>query len=181
MERSKIPYKISYRDIKYPRLEFTTGMLLLVLPFGHDHRRVLEKHQSWIKKKTALIETSLKDTSNRKPAYRTEHDFKGLVHALAESASRDLNVSLGEIRFRKMKTKWASLSPRGTLSINMLMKDLPNHLIKYIILHETAHLVERKHNERFWRLIADKYRTFQAAEREIFAFWFLFSQRTVKF
>jgi predicted metal-dependent hydrolase len=78
-----------------------------------------------------------------------------------------------------MKTKWASLSPKGNLTVNIMMKDLPEHLIKYIILHEATHLIEKRHNESFWKLIAQKYKTYQAAENEIFVFWFLISQRSL--
>ena len=36
MEAEDIDYKVSYRDVKYPRLELKTGNLLLVLPHGQD-------------------------------------------------------------------------------------------------------------------------------------------------
>jgi hypothetical protein len=31
-----IAYKVSHRNIKFPLLEFKTGELLLVLPFGYE-------------------------------------------------------------------------------------------------------------------------------------------------
>lgn len=39
-----------------------------------------------------------------------------------------------------MKTKWASFSPKNNLTINKLMKYLPDDLIEYVIFHEISHL-----------------------------------------
>jgi len=55
-----------------------------------------------------------------------------------------------------MKTKWASHSRNSNLTINTLMKYLPEDLIHYITYHEIAHAIERKHNENFWDIINKK-------------------------
>ena len=48
-------YKVSYRRVKYPRLEFKTGELLLILPFGQDPKPFVEKHRRWIEGKAEFI------------------------------------------------------------------------------------------------------------------------------
>src|SRR4030067_894161 len=45
----------------------------------------------------------------------------------------------------------------NNLTINTLLKFLPEDLISYIVYHETAHNIERKHNETFWNLINRKH------------------------
>ncbi len=46
---STINYEIVHRNIKYPRLEFKTGKLLVVLPKDHkDCGDLIEKHKGWI-------------------------------------------------------------------------------------------------------------------------------------
>jgi len=55
MELHNIPYKVSHRAVKYPRLEFKTGELLIVLPSGRKPDVLLEKYKGWILKKFDFI------------------------------------------------------------------------------------------------------------------------------
>jgi len=73
-----------------------------------------------------------------------------------------------------MTNKWASHSQNNNLTINTLTKYLPNDLIEYIVYHETAHNIERKHNEKFWHLIAKKFPDYQNKEKSLLTYcWFL--------
>jgi hypothetical protein len=76
-----------------------------------------------------------------------------------------------------MKTKWASHSKNNNLTINTLLKFLPEDLISYIVYHEIAHNIERKHNETFWNLINRKHLDYQTQEKKLLTYWFLI-QRT---
>jgi len=78
-----------------------------------------------------------------------------------------------KIYFRRMKTKWASCSLKGNLTVNTLMKYLPEELIRYVIFHETAHLIERRHNDRFWGIISQKFGNYEKMEQDLFSYWFL--------
>ncbi|HCC68937.1 MAG TPA: hypothetical protein DEP99_03520 [Nitrospiraceae bacterium] len=181
MELHKIPYKVSYRAVKYPRLEFKTGELLFVLPFGHKPDALLAKHKGWILKKVNFIRECLADTSDKELIFREDEKFRRLIHSIVKKTSKELDVKLNGIYFREMRTKWASLSPRKNLTINTLMKYLPEYLIRYVIFHETAHLIEKRHNNRFWKLILRKYKNYQAREREMFIYWFLISKNLAEF
>lgn len=166
-------YKISYRDIKYPRLEFGMGELLLVLPFDHDPDAVLEKHKVWVRRKVAFIEECLRDSADKEIAHRTDGEFKGLVRFYIEQASEELGVRVNKIFFRRMKTKWASCSSRRNLTVNTLMKHLPEWLIEYVVFHEIAHLAEKKHNDRFWKMVSKKFDNYGELEKNLFTYWFL--------
>lgn len=176
MEHLNIPHKVSYRDIKYPRLEFITGELFLILPLGYKPEMLLDKHKDWVSKKSGFIKECLRNIKEKKLAVRTDKEFKTVVNSLVMKTSKELNVRLNKVCFRKMKTKWASLSAKKNLTVNMLMKHLPIQLIKYVILHETAHLIEKRHNERFWEEISKHYKNYQEKERELFIFWFLIAK-----
>ena len=119
MELPNIPHEVSYRDIKYPRLEFKTGNLLIVLPFGHKSTPLLEKHKSWVLKKGSFIEECLKEVSNKKIVGRSEEEFKDLTLSFVKEASKELGKGLNKVYFRKMRTKWASCSPKKNLTIKM--------------------------------------------------------------
>jgi predicted metal-dependent hydrolase len=49
-----------------------------------------------------------------------------------------------------MKTRWGSCNPKaGRILINLEMIKKPERCIDYIVLHEMAHLIEKRHNDRF--------------------------------
>jgi len=173
-------YNIDYRDIKYPRLEFRTGSLLLVLPHNYsDVKNLVEKHKNWISKKEAFIKKALKDSKKIKfVEKRTDEQFKQYVKRLAKWNAKKLSVSVNKLSFKKMKSKWGSLSSTKCLTINTLMKYLPQSLIKYVVFHEMAHLIERKHNENFWRIIRKRYKNCEKYENLLFQYWFSISRKT---
>ena len=73
-------YKVSYRDIKYPRVELKTGRLLFILPFGYNSDILYEKHRSWIFKKISFIEGCLESARSKELAERSYGEFKGLIY-----------------------------------------------------------------------------------------------------
>lgn len=177
MELHDIPYRVSHRDIRFPRLELTTGELLFVLPRGHVACVLLRKYDDWIQKKIAFIRECLDNGTGKKLVSRSDEEFGEMVHAIAGESAAELRVKLNDLYFRTMKTKWASLSARKNLTVNMLMKHLPDHLIRYVIFHEAAHLIEKRHNDRFWDLISRKYNNYREKEKELFTYWFLVNHK----
>lgn len=170
-----IDYSVVRRSIKYPRLEFKTGGLLLVLPKGHNgHKILIEKHRDWIYKKSVQISAALERAQEKKlDISRTDREFRRTVLLLSEKISGELRVSLNKIYFRRMKSKWGSCSSRRNLMVNTLLRYLPEDLVEYVIFHELAHLIERKHNNRFWRVISAKFENHEEKERSLFESWFL--------
>ena len=179
MELPNIPYKVSHRDVRYPRLEFRTGELLLVLPFGYKPDLILNKHKKWILKNVAFVEDCLKHASDKRMVERTEKEFRDLTFSLSRKAKKELGGRLNHIYFRMMRTKWASLSSKRNLTINRLMRHLPDHLLSYVIFHEVVHLKEKRHNEKFWKRISKKFDDYQELEKDLFVYWFQLAKRRV--
>jgi len=53
---------------------------------------------------------------------------------------------------------------------------LPVKLIEYVIFHEIAHLIVKKHNEVFWRIVSQRFKNYKKIEKELFSFWFLIAR-----
>jgi len=172
MELPNIPYSVSHRNVRYPRLEFRTGELLLVLPFGYKPDPILNKHKKWILKKIAFVEDCLKHASDKRRVERTEKEFRDLTFSLVKKSLIELGGKLNRIYFRMMRTKWASLSSRRSLTINRLTKHLPEHLLDYVIFHEIVHLKEKRHSDKFWKIVSKKFNNYQKSERDLFVYWF---------
>jgi len=174
-QQPDIPYQIDYRNIKYPRLEFKTGNLLLVLPKDYENEKeLIQKHNRWIYNKNFIIKTAIETAKSKKlNKNRTNEELKHLVHSVAKNFLEEFDFKINNIYFRKMKTKWGSYSPKRNLTINTMLKHLPKKLIEYVIFHELAHSQEKKHNERFWKIVNKRFKDCQAREKDLLAYWFL--------
>ena len=177
----EIKYDTDYRNIKYPRLEFKTGELLLVLPQGFkDHSGVLEKHKSWIYKKNSQIINAFRESKNKKlNTQRTEQEFKTVVKEYAHKYLKELDLNVNSVQIKRMNSKWGSCSSRKNVIVNSNLRYLPTELIDYVVYHEIAHLEERKHNEKFWKIVSKKFKDYQNKEKELFVYWFL-TQNLIK-
>jgi predicted metal-dependent hydrolase len=109
---------------------------------------------------------------------RSEEEFKNLILSFVKDASKELGKGLNKVYFRTMRTKWASCSSKRNLTINRLMRFLPEPVLKYVIFHEIVHLKDKKHNDRFWKRISMKFENYQDIERDLFVYWFQVMKRT---
>lgn len=169
-----IKYEVDYRNVKYSRLEYKTGDLLLILPKEyHDEKTILNKHRKWITRKEQAIRQALEAAEKKALNMdRTEDDLKKLVHSAVKKYEKDSRFYVNRIFFRKMRTKWASYSSQRNLTINTLIRYLSIELIEYIIFHEMVHSIERKHNKRFWKIITEKFNDYPTREKDLLVYWF---------
>ena len=83
------------------------------------------------------------------------HDWhKAQLHAVLPGLIRkwaaQLGVSVSGYFLQRMKTKWGSCSPSAQhIRLNTELVKKPRDLLKYVVLHEMAHLLEPSHSERF--------------------------------
>lgn len=71
--------------------------------------------------------------------------FRAEVLALAKV----IGIEPKEIRFRQMKTKWASCSNRGRLTFNTELLHMPADFRREVIAHELLHLKLPNHGKLF--------------------------------
>lgn len=166
-------YIVHYRKIKYPRIEFKNGKLEFILPYGENPERIFEKHKEWIIKKKKFIE-EIKQDNDLEIINRNPSEFKDLLNQIIDKYSKDLNVKVNRIFIRKMRTKWGSLSSKNNITLNRFMMNLPEYLIEYIIYHELAHLIERRHNKKFREIIEKRFKNYEKIEKKLFAYFFKF-------
>ncbi|MBM4240329.1 MAG: M48 family metallopeptidase [Euryarchaeota archaeon] len=170
----EVKYRVVQRKVKYARLEIKKGDLLVVLPEGyHDHEKIMKKHQSWIYNKVSSIRNTIESSKYKKlKLERSDGELKDLVNSLVEKFSSELGVKVNNVFFRKMKTRWGSCSSRKNLTINTLLKYLPDNLIHYVIFHEMVHLIEWNHGQKFWNIISKKFSDYQKIRETLSIYWF---------
>lgn len=54
---------------------------------------------------------------------------------------------------RAMQSRWGSLSPAGTMTLNVNLVRAPRPCIEYVVVHELCHLKHRDHDAGFFRLL----------------------------
>ena len=154
----EVEYNIVHRKIKYPRLELKTGNLLLVVPKGYKNpEKLIEEHKEWIHNKISAIKDSKERSKGKKlNLNRDEYALRELLLFSVNKFSRELNVK-----------------PKKNLNFNKLLKYLPDDLVKYVVLHEIAHLREKKHDEEFWKIVSAKFVNYKEKEKDLMDYWFL--------
>lgn len=93
-------------------------------------------------------------------------DKEGLKQRIQEWATR-MDVVTHEIHIRAMKSKWASVSTDGRLTMDSSILDLREALCDYIIVHELLHLKVRNHGKLFKSLMHAYLPEWEELEREL--------------
>jgi len=111
------------------RIEEDNGDIIIHLPADSrlDCARVLE---NWLK-------------SNSRTAIRQELD-----QVLEELGEDPVKISV-----RDQKSRWGSCSTTRRMSFNWRLIMAPPLSLRYVVVHEAAHLIHHDHSHRFWDLV----------------------------
>ncbi|MGL5816367.1 MAG: M48 metallopeptidase family protein [Phycicoccus sp.] len=81
----------------------------------------------------------------------------GLAHRAGRLSERYLGGHARPASVRwvsTMRRRWASCTPsEGTIRVSDRLRDSPDHVLDYVLLHELAHLLVPGHGPAFWRLL----------------------------
>jgi predicted metal-dependent hydrolase len=58
-----------------------------------------------------------------------------------------------KIGIKKLKNRWGSLTPSGTINLNVNLLKTPSDIIDYMILHELCHFEIKEHSHYYWDLV----------------------------
>lgn len=71
------------------------------------------------------------------------------------------------VRFRPMSSQWGSLSPDGTVSMDLALVLARPTAFEYVLVHELCHLVRADHSRAFWHEVEARFPAWRA-ERDYF-------------
>ena len=84
--------------------------------------------------------------------YRNE--LEKILPTFVEKWSKKVMATPNEVRIRKMKTRWGTCnSDDKRIWLNLELAKKPKICISYVVLHEVIHLIEKKHSEKFIRVL----------------------------
>ena len=78
--------------------------------------------------------------------------------------AREHEIQVNRVTVRAQKTRWGSCSARGTISLNWLIIQAPPDVRDYLIIHELMHRRQMNHSARYWKLGAEAFPDYRAAE-----------------
>lgn len=72
---------------------------------------------------------------------------------MIEEMSQMMELHPASVSFKKYKRRWGCCDSRNRIVFNSLLAQFPSEIIRYIIIHELAHIKEKNHSSRFWKLV----------------------------
>jgi predicted metal-dependent hydrolase len=105
-----------------------------------------------------------------------------LAHWLIERAQLRLEAPLralaahmavkpGRLQVRCQRSRWGSCSRRATISLNACLLFQRPEVLRYLMIHELAHLRHMNHSARFWGEVARHEPDWKALDRELLHGW----------
>lgn len=96
---------------------------------------------------------------------RAEHArMTGLVHEI--NAER-FGHNIRRVKLGFATTQWGSCSPRRVIMINAALLFVPPSLLRYVIVHELAHLRIADHSPRYWEEVKRALPNYKIAYNEL--------------
>lgn len=138
------------------RAKLVDGVLRVRMPrdWPMDYReKTLAKFVRWASKHEALA-GDLPPLSEWDGVEWTEAAFEQYVRALNELT---LNVPVTRVRIgRAKKSRLAQVNTAtGVFTFSRYaINGMPDRALRYLVLHELAHMIEANHSSRFWALVA---------------------------
>lgn len=67
-----------------------------------------------------------------------------------DAISAETTLRFNRLTIKSQRTRWGSCSTHGVISLNCKLLFLRPELVRYVMLHELCHTLERNHTSRFW-------------------------------
>jgi hypothetical protein len=100
----------------------------------------------------------------------TRHAGRSFEAPLRALAAR-MGVMPRRLQVRCQRTRWGSCSRSGTISLNVCLLFQTPEVLRYLMVHELAHLRHMNHSARFWADVARQEPGWKALDRELLQGW----------
>ncbi len=72
---------------------------------------------------------------------------------IATDMASQAGLPLKSVTLSSARTMWGSCTSDGRVRLNFRLLQLPPELMRHVVAHELAHLVEFNHSRRFWVIV----------------------------
>lgn len=78
---------------------------------------------------------------------------KEIISGLVANHAMEMGTSYGMIRYSDTSSKWGSCAPDNDLQFNWRLIMAPMLIVRYVVIHELAHTIEKNHSRSFWKIV----------------------------
>lgn len=115
---------------------FTNNRLIFHLNPAEDYSRLC--FQRWIKNKLVHFLMLI---------------AKEALPCMVEKEAKALGLIYSLVKVGRSRTQWGNCNSNDEITLSCFLLLLPKNLVRYVILHELAHLSEMNHSSVFWNLL----------------------------
>lgn len=141
---------LSTRNSLHPSLSGRDGEEILYL--GQPLRVTLSGVSAVTKTEGALLSPIGEETVADIARWYTKEAVR-LLPPRVRMICAKMGLAPLKIRVSSARTRWGSMSSRGTLSLSRALVMCPLDVIDYVIVHELCHLRQMNHSPAFWELV----------------------------
>ncbi len=138
--------------------EVVNGQSYLYL--GRNYRlELVNKQDTPLILKNGYFLLRKKDKARARKVFRNFYKAKGTIK-IPERVERykgRMGVQPNAIKIMELRHRWASCSDSGNLNFHWKCMMAPLEVLDYLIVHELAHLLHKRHTQIFWNEV-DKVR-----------------------
>lgn len=84
-----------------------------------------------------------------------------------ETWATQMGVAMPQLKIRRMRTHWGTMSTQGQLTLNAELVQMPKKLSEYVIVHELVHLRVPNHGKLFKCFMSTYLPDWEAREKEL--------------
>jgi predicted metal-dependent hydrolase len=90
---------------------------------------------------------------------------KKVLSTMVEDLATHMGLKPKAVKINGARTRWGSCSSAGNLNFSWYLVMAEETTIRYVVVHELAHLIEMNHSPSFWRIVEQVLPNYRA-ERE---------------
>lgn len=78
---------------------------------------------------------------------------KKVLSTMVEDLAKHMGLKPKAVKINGARTRWGSCSSAGNLNFSWYLVMAEETTIRYVVVHELAHLIEMNHSPSFWRIV----------------------------
>lgn len=78
---------------------------------------------------------------------------KRVIEDQVEKLGKHMGLTPRLVKINGAKSRWGSCSSSGNLNFSWYLVMAEESTIRYVVVHELAHLIEMNHSSKFWKIV----------------------------
>ncbi|WP_066389028.1 M48 family metallopeptidase [Helicobacter himalayensis] len=87
------------------------------------------------------------------PAKELKSALENFLHNECENLAKLMGVEFGKLKTKKAKSYFGLCTHKNDLSFSLMLCFAPKECVRYVVVHELAHITHKNHSKAFWNLV----------------------------